>query len=38
MRFRLYIVLIILVLVSSCGGYEKLLKSTDYDLKKSKAK
>ena len=26
------------MLVSSCGGYEKLLKSTDYDLKKSKAK
>ena len=38
MRFRLYIVLIILVLLSSCGEYEKLLKSTDYDLKKSKAK
>jgi outer membrane protein assembly factor BamD len=38
MRFRLYIVLIILVLVSSCGEYEKLLKSTDYDLKKAKAK
>jgi outer membrane protein assembly factor BamD len=38
MRFRLYIVLIILVLVSSCGGYEKLLKSTDYELKKTKAK
>jgi outer membrane protein assembly factor BamD len=38
MRFRLYIVLIILVLLSSCGGYEKLLKSTDFDLKKSKAK
>jgi outer membrane protein assembly factor BamD len=38
MRLRLYIVLIILVLVSSCGGFEKLLKSTDYDLKKSKAK
>jgi outer membrane protein assembly factor BamD len=38
MRFRFYIVLIILVLVSSCRGYEKLLKSTDYDLKKSKAK
>jgi len=38
MRLRLYIVLIILVLVSSCGGYEKLLKSTDYDLKKTKAK
>ena len=38
MRFRLYIVLIILVLLSSCGEYEKLLKSTDFDLKKSKAK
>jgi outer membrane protein assembly factor BamD len=38
MRFRLYIVLIILVLVSSCGEYEKLLKSTDFDLKKAKAK
>ena len=38
MRFRLYIVLIISVLVSSCGEYEKLLKSTDYDLKKAKAK
>src|SRR5665811_72138 len=38
MRFRLYIVLIFLVLLSSCGEYEKLLKSTDFDLKKSKAK
>ena len=38
MKFRLYIVLIILVLVSSCGEYEKLLKSTDFDLKKAKAK
>ncbi len=38
MRFRLHIVLIILVLLSSCGEYEKLLKSTDFDLKKSKAK
>jgi outer membrane protein assembly factor BamD len=38
MRFRLYIVLIILVLVSSCGEYEKLLKSSDYELKKDKAK
>ncbi len=38
MKFRLYIVLIILVLVSSCGEYEKILKSTDYDLKKAKAK
>lgn len=38
MKFRLYIVLIILVLVSSCGEYEKLLKSSDLDLKKAKAK
>ena len=38
MRFRLYIILIILVLLSSCGEYEKLLKSTDFDLKKAKAK
>jgi len=38
MKFRLYIVLIILMLASSCGGYEKLLKSTDFDLKKAKAK
>lgn len=38
MRFRLITVLIVLVLASSCGEYEKLLKSTDYDLKKQKAK
>jgi len=38
MKFRYYIVLIILVLASSCGEYEKLLKSTDTDLKKEKAK
>ena len=38
MRFRLYIVLIFLMLVSSCGEYEKLLKSTDFELKKQKAK
>jgi len=38
MRFRLHIVLITLVLLSSCGEYEKLLKSTDYELKKNKAK
>jgi outer membrane protein assembly factor BamD len=38
MRFRLHIVLIFLVLLSSCGEYEKLLKSTDFDLKKAKAK
>lgn len=38
MRFRLYTLLVISVLVSSCGEYEKLLKSTDYDLKKAKAR
>jgi outer membrane protein assembly factor BamD len=38
MRSGRYIFLVILVLISSCGEYEKLLKSTDYDLKKSKAK
>jgi outer membrane protein assembly factor BamD len=38
MRFSQYILLVILVLVSSCGEYQKLLKSTDADLKKQKAK
>ncbi len=38
MKVRLYITLIFLVLVSSCGEYEKLLKSNDYDLKKTKVK
>jgi outer membrane protein assembly factor BamD len=35
---RIYIILIIGFLVSSCGEYEKLLKSTDFELKKTKAK
>jgi len=38
MRSGRYIFLIILVLVVSCGEYEKLLKSSDYDLKKAKAR
>jgi outer membrane protein assembly factor BamD len=38
MRSKTYILLAVLVLVSSCGQYEKLLKSTDYDAKKAKAK
>jgi len=38
MRSRSYILLILLVLVTSCGELEKLLKSEDYDLKKTKAK
>lgn len=38
MKLKLYIYLAIALLVSACGEYEKLLKSTDYDLKKAKAK
>ena len=38
MKLRLPAILAILVFVSSCGEYEKLLKSTDSDLKKEKAK
>jgi outer membrane protein assembly factor BamD len=38
MKVRIFIVLIISILVSSCGEYEKLLKSSDYDLKKTKAR
>ncbi|HLN56470.1 MAG TPA: outer membrane protein assembly factor BamD [Bacteroidales bacterium] len=38
MKSRLYILLVLAVLVASCGEYEKLLKSTDYELKKAKAK
>jgi len=34
----IYLVLAISLLTVSCGEYEKLLKSTDYDLKKAKAK
>jgi outer membrane protein assembly factor BamD len=38
MRIRVIIAVMLVVVVSSCGEYEKLLKSTDYDLKKDKAK
>lgn len=38
MRIRLHILLILSLFVSSCGEYEKLLKSSDYELKKNKAK
>lgn len=38
MKFRLLTVLVILFLLSSCGEYEKILKSTDFELKKQKAK
>ena len=37
MKFGIYISLIILLLTTSCGEYEKVLKSTDYELKKAKA-
>ena len=37
MKFRLYIISLILLLFCSCSGYNKLLKSTDYELKKTKA-
>lgn len=36
MNLRVFIVLIVSLLVSSCGEYEKLLKSTDFELKKNK--
>ena len=38
MRYRFYIILLIFVLASSCGEYEKLLKSSDFELKKTRAK
>lgn len=38
MRVRLYIIIAIAIVISSCGEYEKLLKSTDYELKKTKAR
>jgi outer membrane protein assembly factor BamD len=38
MKIRFLIILCGLVFLSSCGEYNKLLKSTDADLKKSKAK
>jgi outer membrane protein assembly factor BamD len=38
MNLRVFIVLIISLLVSSCSEYNKLLKSTDYELKKNKVK
>jgi outer membrane protein assembly factor BamD len=38
MKVRIIIFLIIGLLVSSCGEYEKILKSMDFELKKNKAK
>lgn len=36
MRIRPIIILILALIATSCGEYEKLLKSTDYELKKQK--
>jgi outer membrane protein assembly factor BamD len=38
MNLKVFLVLAISLLVSSCGEYEKLLKSTDYELKKNKVR
>ena len=37
MKFRLFIISLSLLLFCSCSEYSKLLKSTDYELKKTKA-
>lgn len=36
MRFRSVIIIILGLITASCGEYEKLLKSSDYELKKQK--
>ena len=38
MKLRVVVALIIALLVTSCGEYAKLLKSTDFELKKKKVK
>jgi len=38
MKSGIYVIILLAILTSSCGEYEKLLKSTDYELKKTKAK
>lgn len=38
MKVQPYIILLLSILTVSCGDFEKLLKSTDYDLKKAKAR
>ena len=37
MKFNLPIIILFIILFSGCGGYEKILKSDDYDLKYEKA-
>ena len=36
MRIRPIIIILLALIVTSCGEYEKLLKSSDYELKKQK--
>jgi len=38
MKYSFATLLIITILTTSCGEYEKILKSTDYELKKTKAR
>jgi len=38
MKIRIFIILAATLIISSCSEYQKLLKSTDADLKKEKAK
>lgn len=38
MTIRILIISVILILLASCGEYEQLLKSSDYELKKAKAR
>jgi len=38
MKVRLALLVILIVIASACGEYEKLLKSPDYELKKTKLK
>lgn len=38
MKSRVIIILILAIVATSCGEYEKLLKSTDFALKKTKAR
>lgn len=37
MKVKLYIISLLLLILCSCSEYNKLLKSTDYELKKTKA-
>ncbi len=38
MRYRIYLLFVLMLLAGACGEYEHLLKSTDYELKKTRAR